>query len=179
VSLATGLVDYSIVLPHFLGRIVRVDAVCCYRPSSVVCRSVTLVSPAQMAEAIEMPFELWARMGPRNHVLDGGQIPWKGDNSKRGWGRPALKYCDSVICAKTAEPNEMSFGLRTYALDRVLIPMRRGNYLGRGPTTLCRELCNKCSAVAEITGDRLATIDMAENWGLCPFLGRGLGPHLT
>jgi len=28
----------------------------CYRPSSVVCRSVTLVSPAKMAESIEMPF---------------------------------------------------------------------------------------------------------------------------
>ena len=27
------------------------------------------------------------------------------------------------------------------------------------PTTLCRELCNKCSAAAEM-GDRLATIDM-------------------
>jgi len=25
-----------------------------------------------MAEPIEMPFGLWARMGPRNHVLDGG-----------------------------------------------------------------------------------------------------------
>jgi len=25
-----------------------------------------------MAEPIEMPFELWARMGPRNRVLDGG-----------------------------------------------------------------------------------------------------------
>jgi len=26
-----------------------------------------------MAEPIEMPFGLWAGMGPRNHVLDGGQ----------------------------------------------------------------------------------------------------------
>ena len=38
-----------------------------------VCRSVTLVSPAKMAEPIEILFELWARMGPRNHVLDGVQ----------------------------------------------------------------------------------------------------------
>ena len=37
-----------------------------------VCRSVTLVSPAKPAETIEMPFGLWARMDPRNHVLDGG-----------------------------------------------------------------------------------------------------------
>jgi len=34
--------------------------------------SVTLVSPAKTAESIEMPFGLWARMGRRNHVLDGG-----------------------------------------------------------------------------------------------------------
>jgi len=27
---------------------------------------------AKMAELIEMPFGLWARMGLRNHVLDGG-----------------------------------------------------------------------------------------------------------
>jgi len=26
---------------------------------------------------------------------------------------------------------------------------------------------------------RLATADMAENWGLCPFWGGELGPHLT
>ena len=37
-----------------------------------VCLSVTLVSPAKTAEPIEMPFGLWARMGSRNHVLDGG-----------------------------------------------------------------------------------------------------------
>jgi len=32
------------------------------------------------------------------------------------------------------------------------------------PVTLCHELCNKSSAVAEI-GDRLATIGMSQNWG--------------
>jgi len=37
-----------------------------------VALSVTLVSPPQMAGPIEMPFELWTRMGPGNHVLDGG-----------------------------------------------------------------------------------------------------------
>jgi len=34
--------------------------------------SVTLVSPAKTAAPIEIPFGLWARMGRRNHVLDGG-----------------------------------------------------------------------------------------------------------
>ena len=32
--------------------------------------SVTLVSPAKMAEVIKMPFGLWTQVVPRNHVLD-------------------------------------------------------------------------------------------------------------
>ena len=36
-----------------------------------VCLSVTIVSHAKTAEPIEIPFWMWARMGPRNHVLDG------------------------------------------------------------------------------------------------------------
>ena len=32
------------------------------------------VSCAKMAELIDMPFGLWARMGRRNHVLDGVQL---------------------------------------------------------------------------------------------------------
>jgi len=57
----------------------HVAATYCYRTSSVVCRSVTLVSPAKTAEPIEMPFGLSDRVGPRNHVLDGGSDPpWEG-----------------------------------------------------------------------------------------------------
>ena len=60
-----------------------VDVAYCYRPRSVVCRSVclsvTLVSPAKTAALIEMPFGLRTRLGPRNHVLDRGpDPPWKG-----------------------------------------------------------------------------------------------------
>jgi len=40
-----------------------------------VGRSVTLVSPAKMAEPIEMAFGLRTRVGTRNHALDGVQIP--------------------------------------------------------------------------------------------------------
>ena len=49
--------------------------------SSVVCQFVclsgfaTLVSPAKMAEALEMPFGLRTRVGPKNHVLDGDPHP--------------------------------------------------------------------------------------------------------
>jgi len=44
--------------------------------------SVTLVSPAKIAEPIEMPFGLTIQMGPGNHVLDGGpDIPMGRGNS--------------------------------------------------------------------------------------------------
>ena len=65
--------------------LLRVDAAYCYKPSSVVCRtyrsvcqSVTVVSPAKMAQPIEMPFGWRTRVGPGNHVLDEGpHPPWK------------------------------------------------------------------------------------------------------
>jgi len=71
-------------LDRIVRRIMYVDEVCCYRPSSLVCRSVTLVvSPAKMAEPIEMPFGLrtWV---PWNHVLDGGLYPTMGMGNFKG-----------------------------------------------------------------------------------------------
>jgi len=67
-----------------LGGIARtyVDVAYCYRPCSVVCWSVTLVSPAKMAEASEMLFALRTRVGQRNHVLHGGQHPHEKGNFK-------------------------------------------------------------------------------------------------
>jgi len=38
----------------------------------MVCRSVTLVSPAKTAELIEMPYGLRTCVGTDNPVLDGG-----------------------------------------------------------------------------------------------------------
>jgi len=61
------------VIQILLGRIARttyVDAVYCYQPSSVVCRSVCL--SCKRAEPIEMPFGLRTRVGSGNCVLDGG-----------------------------------------------------------------------------------------------------------
>jgi len=52
-----------------------VDAAYSYRVSSVVCLSVTIVSPANMTEPIQIPFRLQARVGSGNHILDGVQIP--------------------------------------------------------------------------------------------------------
>jgi len=42
----------------------------------------TLQSHVKTAEPVEMPFGLWARKGPRNHVLDGRPavlraLPWQ------------------------------------------------------------------------------------------------------
>jgi len=65
-----------------------VDAACCYQLSSMVCRSVTLVSPAKMAEPIKILFGLWAWMGPRNHVLDDGPVRSMGRGNIGGKGRP-------------------------------------------------------------------------------------------
>jgi len=55
-SISLGLL--YIFRPHHSTT--YVDAAYCYRPSSMVCRSVTLVSRAKMAEPIEMPFG-WAQ----------------------------------------------------------------------------------------------------------------------
>ena len=66
-----------------LHRSITCHAAYCYRLSSVVCRSlclsvnllVTPVSPTKTIAPIEMPFELRTRVGPGNHVLDGGPDP--------------------------------------------------------------------------------------------------------
>ena len=48
----------SLIRPH------RSTAAYCYRPSSMVCRSVTVVSPAKTAQSIEIPFGLRTQVGP-------------------------------------------------------------------------------------------------------------------
>jgi len=65
-------------------------------------------------------------MGPENHVLDGVQIPHRKGNLL-GEEAPQYKVYEHsmVICAKTAEPIEMLFGLwvrmgpRSHKLDGV------------------------------------------------------------
>jgi len=100
--------------PH---RSYYVDAAYCYRRSSVVClsvgRSVTIVSPAKTTEGIEMPFGLQTRVGPRNDVLDGVQIPVRRGNFEGGEGAAHCKIygLSAVSCAKSAERIQMSFGM--------------------------------------------------------------------
>jgi len=87
----------------------------------LVCLSVTVANPAKTAELIEMLFALWARIGPRNHLLDGGpDTPWEAA-ILRGGGRAAhckVKGCFAMSFAKTAEPFEMLFGIWTLTVPR-------------------------------------------------------------
>ena len=84
-----------------------------------VCRSVyvsvTIVSPAKTAEAIEILFALWTRAGPRNHVLDGGPDPPVRRAILKGKGAAHCKVQgpSAVSCVKTAEPIKMPFGVWT------------------------------------------------------------------
>ena len=61
-----------------------------------VCRSVTLLRPANTAAPIEMPFGLRSRVGPGNHVLDGGPDPPIGRGNFGGKDQPIVKYRDAV-----------------------------------------------------------------------------------
>jgi len=83
-----------------IGHTTYVDAVYCYRPSTVVCRpvsqsvsqSVTLVSPAKTAEPIKMLFGLRTWVGPGNHVLDWGPDSPMEMGNFEGKRRPVVKY---------------------------------------------------------------------------------------
>jgi len=73
-----------------------------------------IVCPAETAELIEMSYGMWTQVGPRNHVLDGIQIP----RCRRAiFRRRAVLYkvygLSAVSCAKTAEPIKMPFGEST------------------------------------------------------------------
>jgi len=61
------------------------------------------VSPAKMAEPIEMPFGLRTQVGP-NPLLEGAILRGRGFLCK-----VYKRHC--VICAKRAEPIKMPFGL--------------------------------------------------------------------
>jgi len=66
------------------SRICQMAQMC---PSFPACLSVRLVSPAQTAAPIEMPFELWTWVGPGNHVFDDVQVAhgtgFKGEGTAR------------------------------------------------------------------------------------------------
>jgi len=142
---------YSLV--RIIRRIARtpyVDAVYCYRPSSVVCRSVcqnvTLVNSAKTPESIDMPvckvlghsavtcvkttepivmpFGLWARTGPRNHKL-GGCLKYAGTPGQTpGQFGSAVRRRDSRR-DRFATPGQMS-GQIVSAWPDVCLSIRKG-----------------------------------------------------
>ena len=128
-------IGIGIIRPHCSTT--YVDVACCYRLSSMVCLSVTLVSLAKMAEPIEMPFGLSMRVGPENHISDGGpDPPWEGQFWGGGNGRPILKYRDTLRSSVQKRLNRLrchlGYGLRWsqggmyYMGPRSL--MQKGNY---------------------------------------------------
>jgi len=82
--------EHIIIRSH--GSTTYVDAAHCYRPSSMVCRSVTLVSPAKKCWTSRDAIWLRTRGGPGNHVLDGVQIPRGNGQFLGGKGACNLPY---------------------------------------------------------------------------------------
>ena len=64
----------------------------------MVCGSVIVMSPTNTAEPVEMPFGLWASMGSRNRILDGGPDPSMGSGNieERKVGPFIVRYRDTV-----------------------------------------------------------------------------------
>jgi len=71
------------------------------------------VSRAKTAETIKLPFAFRTRVGPVNHVLHEVQMPtWEGTILRGKQANHCRQYRHSaVVCAKTAEPIEVPFGL--------------------------------------------------------------------
>jgi len=90
------------------------------------------------AELIEMPFGLRTSVGPRNHVLDGVQIPHGKGQFWWGKGRPVVKCMDALSWAEQKWLNRsrchLGYGLG-WVQGTIIrwssdTPMRRGNFYG-------------------------------------------------
>jgi len=66
-----------------------------------VCLSAKIVSPAKLAEPIEMPFEMWTRVGQRNHVLHGGpDSPMRRGNFEGEFRTELASYIRPIVTYK-------------------------------------------------------------------------------
>jgi len=102
------------------------------------------MSPAKTAGPIEMPFGFWTRVGPRNHVLDGGPHPPMGrSNFEGGEGASHCKLQghSAVPCASRAETIEMPFGLWAR--------MGRGNHVLDGGPAVLRDVAMATNFVTQ------------------------------
>ena len=107
------------------------------------------MSPTKTAEAIELPFRLRTRLGSRNHVLHGVQMPpWNGAILMGKRANHCKVYGhNAVICAKTAEPIDLPFGLWTQ-VGRMMHNFNRMHQVAPiCPTTIFRDLCKMAEPI--------------------------------
>jgi len=113
----------------------------------VVCRSVCHTSePCKngwsdrdtvWVKDLVGPKEPCIRWGPQDHIPHGNGQFWGGK-----W-HPIVKYRDSaVVCAKTAQPIEMAFGIGLRWAEGIMCwmrdqsPHKKGQFLGTGAPTV-------------------------------------------
>ena len=119
-------------------------------PTDNALYSLAFGTHKKTTEPIEMPFGMMTRVSPRYHMLDRGPEPPR--EGAIFWGKVAA-HCkvmghSTVRCAKTAEPNDMSFWVKTrvgplnHALDGCANPPR-----GRGN---CRELSGPFKSIGNL-----------------------------
>ena len=78
-----------ITRPHRMHR-------CAFLDRLSVCVLDTAVSRTKTAEPVEMPFQLWTRVGPRNRVL--GRAPSPGEEAILAGFQPTEKCYNSKVC---------------------------------------------------------------------------------
>jgi len=59
-----------------------------------VCLSATTVSPTKKAEPIDMPFGMWTRVGPMNHLVGGSLDPSRECSIFSGGGAHVAAHCE-------------------------------------------------------------------------------------
>jgi len=65
----------------------------------------SVLNTAKTTKLIQVPFGLWTRMDPRNHVLDGVQIPLGRGNFEGEKRQPIVKYMESLPWAVRKQLN--------------------------------------------------------------------------
>jgi len=69
-------ISQLIIKPHLATRLRRCGLLLQMNLRGLsVCRSVLILSPAKKVTQSRYCFPLWTRVGPGNHVLDGGSDP--------------------------------------------------------------------------------------------------------
>ena len=137
-----------------------IDAAYCYRPSSVVCRSVCLSQSSALQKRRTDRDAVWV---VDSSGLKEPCITWRSWSAAWKWailGKGA-SHCKvyglfAVSYTKTAETIEMPFGMlsrvnpRNHVLDRVQVPHKNGQFWGGGHAQTCqRTLCVSCAKTAE------------------------------